>query len=263
MSLLDRAEDEIPKKSRKAKEPEPIVDDEFDNLLGMEKQKWQTQQKLDDILPKMDNLAQLSATDTYPRVTVKAEDVFILHRRERIKRILMQFGDQTYIDSITNLLKIFDDPDNMEAEGENVIKKLGTYGAEAAQLIGWLTACRYLIGHGKTEGLLHIRKDEVFYEKYEEALKKVVELQTTIPAGVDKKTGEVKYLAPSSISTSDKMIESWIVNNVPEYNELRKDITVVSTIAETIKLTLWQLNASADSMNAIIKQYPAPMLGKN
>lgn len=265
MNILDRIPEEKPAKfpkRQKAVEPQAETQeqepDEFDRLL--EAAAKEPKPDIASTIVQMENLAQLAATDKYPRASVALEDVFMQTRRERVKRILMQFGEKAYIDSINNLLKVFDDPDNMEAEGGNVLRKLGTYGAEAGQLIGWLTACRYLIGVGKVDGLLKIRLDEIYYGNYEKAMKAVVEMQLGISLGPDKKTGEDKHLPPSAISTSDKLIESWIVNNVPEYQELRKDIVTVATIAETILLVLNQINQSAKNADSILRQYPAPML---
>lgn len=257
MSLLDRVPQEKPAKFPKPKAAQG--GDEFDDLLDAEKAKWEPPEA--NLIPRMENMLHLSATDKHPRTNVEKEDNFLQIRRERIKRILMQFGEPGYVDSINNLLKIFDDVDNIEAEGETVLRKLGTYGVEAGQLIGWIAACRYLIGMDKKVGLLQIRLDEIYYGNYEKAMKSVIEMQLGISLGVDKKTGEEKRIAPSSLSTSDKLIESWIQTNVPEYNELRKDIVVVATVCETLDLVLKQINQSAMNMSNILRQYPAPMLG--
>lgn len=254
MNILD-LEDKEPK-PKKTYASKPASDPEFESVLEAEQNKWKNpKQDLGELFPKVENLARLGVAEAYPRKSVHDEDIFTTHRRERITEVLMETGNQDYINRIESVLKIFDDPDNILHERDTIIKKLGTYGADAGDLIGWIADCEFLVGSSRREGLLQIRLDQVFHGQQEKAIEEIVKHQASIDAGIDAK-GVVKKMAPSSMLLSADMVKGWIINNVPEYSELRKDIAVLSTITETLKRILYQLNGSAENMSNLLRTYP-------
>lgn len=226
-----------------SQEPDPLFNANPD-AFAMGK----PQDKLEQIrtIGFVDTLVGVKAIEAYPRTNAPSEEPFLMARRERFIRAVMEAGKPDYAESVRRLMVTYDDIKYVE-DGSAILYKLLTYADRSADLIEFVEAGDLL------KDLLEIKLQKLMADKWEEAEKAVIARQASIVVREDTLTGKVSFMAPSSISAGDKAVTNWIIQNVPEWEETSKDIVTAKNLTVTFRRFLWLVNHVAERNENVMR----------